>query len=238
MNELLKLAVDAHGGLDRWQQLKTITASMSITGGIWQVKSRPDVLKDIVVETSLHEEKVVTRYRDQNRRTLFTPREIVSESEDGKLFERRPNPRASFAGQALETPWDDIHVAYFQGEALWTYLTTPFLYTYPGFVTEELAPWHENGETWRTLKIIFPDNIASHTRQQVAYFGLDGLLRRHEYTVDILGGATGLNYATDYQEFDGIMVPMTRRIYPYDAGKHKLASPLLVAIDIKEVLFT
>ncbi len=238
MNALLKLAVDAHGGLARWNQLKTITASMSITGGIWHVKGRPDVLKDIVVETSLHEEKVVTRYRDQNRRTIFTPREIVSESEDGKLFERRANPRSSFEGQTLETPWDDIHVAYFQSEALWTYLTTPFLYTYPGFVTEEIAPWQENGEAWRRLKVTFPDNVTSHTHEQVSYFGPDGLLRRHEYTVDILGGATGVNYATDYKEFDGIMVPTTRRIYPYDTEKHKVPNPLLVAIDIKEVFFT
>ena len=238
MNKLLQLAVDSHGGMDRWNQLKTVTASMSITGGVWYLKGRPDVLKDIVVEMSLREEKVLTRYREQNRRTVFTPREIISESEDGKLLERRLNPRASFEGQTQATPWDDIHVAYFQSEALWTYLTTPFLYTYPGFACEELAPWHENGETWRPLKVTFPENITSHTREQVSYFGPDGLLRRHEYTVDILGGATGLNYAADYKRFDGIMVPVTRRIYPYDADKKKITNPLLVAIDIREVLFT
>jgi hypothetical protein len=238
MNELLKLAVDAHGGLDRWNRLKTITASMSITGGIWHLKSRPDVLKDVVIEASLHEEKVVTRYRDQNRCTIFTPHEIISKSEDGKRFERRANPRASFEGQTRETPWDDIHVAYFQSEALWTYLTTPFLYTYPGFVTEEIAPWQENGETWRRLKVTFPDNVTSHTREQISYFGSDGLLRRHEYTVDILGGATGINYAADYKEFDGIMIPTTRKIYSYDAEKRKVPDPLLVDIRISEVFFT
>jgi hypothetical protein len=237
MNELLQLAVDAHGGLARWNQLQTITASMSSTGAIWHIKGRPDVLKDIVMEVSLHEEKVVTRYRDQHRRTIFTPREIISESEDGKLFERRTNPRASFEGQTRETPWDDIHVAYFQSEALWTYLTTPFLYTYPGFVTEEIAPWQENGETWRRLKVTFPDNVSSHTREQISYFGSDGLLRRHEYTVDILGGATGVNYAADYKEFDGIMIPTTRKIYSYDAEKRKVPDPLLVDVRIGEVFF-
>ena len=38
----------------------------------------------------------------------------------------------------------------------------PFLYTWPGFETEELAPWEENGEVWRPLKITYPDSIASH----------------------------------------------------------------------------
>lgn len=237
MNDLLSLAVQAHGGLARWNELKTMTASMSITGAIWQMKGRPDVLKDIVAELSLHEERVVTRYQDQNRRTIFTPREIISESEDGKLFERRPDPRASFADQTLDTPWDDVHVAYFQSEALWTYLTTPFLYTYPGFLTEEIAPWQENGESWRRLKVTFPDHVASHTREQISCFGPDGLLRRHEYTVDILGGATGLNYASDYQEFDGIMIPTTRRIHAYDSARRKVPEPVFVDIRITEVFF-
>jgi len=237
MNDLLQFAVDAHGGMDRWRGFKTVIASMSITGGIWELKGRPDVLKDVVVKAWLHEEKVLTHYLDQDRSTVFTPCEIVSKSEQGELLERRADPRASFQGQSLQTPWDDIHVAYFQSEALWTYLTAPFLYTYPGFATEELPPWQENGEIWRPLKVTFPENVTSHTREQVSYFGPDGRLRRHEYTVDILGGATGLNYAEDYRDFEGIMVPTTRRIYPYDTDKRKIADPLLVAIDITQVSF-
>jgi hypothetical protein len=42
---------------------------------------------------------------------------------------------------------------------------------------------------------------------QISCFGPDGLLRRQGYTVDILGGAPGLNYATDYREVDGIIIP-------------------------------
>ena len=237
MNELLELAVAAHGGLDRWNQLKSVNASMSIIGGIWYVKGRPDVLKDVAVEAQLHEQKLIIHYRDQKRRTAFDPNLIISETEDGRLLKRRENPRASFEGHVRETPWDDIHVAYFASEALWTYFTTPFLYTYPGFVAEELAPWRENDEVWRPLKVTFPDSVSSHSHEQISYFGKDGLLRRHEYTVDILGGATGLNYAANYKEFNGIMVPTTRRVYAYDAGKRKVSEPLLVAIDMNEVSF-
>jgi len=49
-----------------------------------------------------------------------------------------------------------LHVAYFDSYALWTYLTIPFLYAHPAFVTEELTPWQENGEEWRRLKATFP----------------------------------------------------------------------------------
>ena len=32
----------------------------------------------------------------------------------------------------MNTPWDPLHRAYFNGEALWTYLTTPFLLAMDG----------------------------------------------------------------------------------------------------------
>jgi hypothetical protein len=134
--------------------------------------------------------------------------------------------------------WDDLHVAYFDSYALWTYLTIPFLYTYPGFVTEELPLWQEDGEVWRPLRAIFPDNIASHTREQISYFGKDGLLRRHEYVVDIMGGARGLNYAYDYRKVDGVMVPVTRRVVAFDDNKRKIPNPVLAAIDIHEIAFS
>ena len=64
------------------------------------------------------------------------------------------------------------------------------------------------------------------------------MLRRQEYTVDVLGGAQGLNYAANYRNVDGIMIPTKRRIYPFDAEKQKLTEPILVAIDISEVGFS
>jgi hypothetical protein len=36
MNDLLQVAVDAHGGLSRWNQLKRGQGNLSITGAIWQ----------------------------------------------------------------------------------------------------------------------------------------------------------------------------------------------------------
>jgi len=52
--------------------------------------------------------------------------------------------------------------------------------------------------------------------------------------VDVLDGASGLNYAYDYRDFGGIMVPTKRIVYPSDSQKHKVP-PLLVAIDIKDI---
>jgi hypothetical protein len=53
MNDLLELAVEAHGGLKRWSQLTTVKASLSITGNLRQLKAQPDALRDVVVEAQL-----------------------------------------------------------------------------------------------------------------------------------------------------------------------------------------
>jgi hypothetical protein len=63
------------------------------------------------------------------------------------------------------------------------------------------------------------------------------MLRRHEYVVDIIGGARGLNYAFDYREVNSIKVPTTRRVVGFDDKKRKIPAPVLVAIDIREISF-
>jgi hypothetical protein len=160
---------------------------------------------------------------------------VALESPKGRISQERHNPQASFVGQTRETPWDPLHVAYFQGEALWTYLNSPFLYAQPGFITEEVHPIEVDGERWRRLKVIFPDYIKSHTQTQFSCFGPDGLLRRHDYTVDILGGATGLNYAYDYREVEGLQFFTKRRVYAYEDDYVLVPEPLLVNIDVSHI---
>ena len=235
MNDLLQQAIDAHGGLKRWNEISKITVAASITGVIWFVKSQGDYLKDVVMAVDTTKERLVTDFPGQDKRFLFEPNRLVMEKRDGTLIQERDDPEKSFEGQLRETPWDHLHVAYFQGEALWTYLDTPFLYTQKGFQTEEIAPIFVGGETWRRLKITFPDHIKSHSREQISCFGPDGLLRRHDYTVDILGGATGLNYASEYRDVEGIIIPTKRRIYAYEGDYQLVPEPLLVKIDMGEI---
>jgi hypothetical protein len=238
MNGLLQLALKAHGGLERWNKVKSIKMQASITGAIWYLKGKPDYLKNIVITADARAERVITEFPGQDKRSIFQPDRIVMEKIDGTPIETRGDPEKSFEGQQRETPWDDIHVAFFSSEALWTYLTTPFLYTYEGFKTEEIASIQVETETWRRLKVSFPDCVKSHTREQISCFGPDGLLRRHDYTVDILGGATGLNYASDYRDVDGIIVPTKRRIYAWEGDYQLVEEPLLVAIDMGEITLT
>ena len=235
VNDLLATAIAAHGGLDRWEQINTVAVDASITGATWWVKGKGDVLKDVHFAVDTRAERLVMDFVGQDKRSIFEPDRVVIERADGSPVEARNDPERSFDGHEFETPWDDIHVAYFSGEALWTYLNTPFLYRWPGFQTQEIPPIEVDGEAWRRLRVRFPDYIKSHTREQIFCFGPDGLLRRHDYTVDILGGARGLNYASDYRDVDGIVFPTTRRVYPWEGHYERVAEPLLIAIDMVDI---
>jgi hypothetical protein len=239
MNDLLAFAIAAHGGLNRWNSFTTLKAEVSIGGAIWDFKQQPGLLREKIFEIQTHAEHVtITPFTAPDECSVFEPNRLVLQTLDGTVVEARDDPEAAFAGQVFETPWDKFHVAYFASEALWTYLTLPFLYTYAGFESEEIEPWQEDGEQWRRLKVTFPDDIASHTKTQITHFGPDGLMRRHDYTVDILGGNSGANYSTNYRDFQGIMMPTTRRIYAYDGAMQKVPEPLLVSLDFGALTFS
>ena len=62
-------------------------------------------------------ERVTVDFPGQDKRAIFELNRIAIETADGTLTEARDNPEESFEGQQRETPWNDIHVVYFAGEA-------------------------------------------------------------------------------------------------------------------------
>ncbi|HZR54681.1 MAG TPA: hypothetical protein VFB06_34925 [Streptosporangiaceae bacterium] len=231
MNELLDLAVAAHGGLDRWNQIGSITFDASISGAFWHLKGQGDALKDVRLAVETGRQQVTIEFAGQDKRSVFEPERVVVQRGNGTLIEAREDPERSFDGHQFQTPWDDVHLAYFVGEAQWTYLNMPFLATRPGFVTEEIASVEVAGETWRRLAVTFPDHIKSHSRKQVLCFGPDGLLRRHDFTIDLLGAVPSQLEATGYRDVDGIVFPTTRRAYDQLNPDHLL----MVAIDMDKI---
>ncbi len=148
------------------------------------------VLDDVFVTASLHEERVSHHpFGAADRRSVFTPERVATETNDGTVVEALEQPRASFTGHTLETPWTALQLADFVGTAMWTYLTQPLTFTLPGFETAELEPWQENGEQQRRLRVVWLSYLATHSTRQTVYFGDDGLIRRHDYEVEILGGS-------------------------------------------------
>jgi len=239
MTDLLKRIVAAHGGLDRWNRFTSVKATIVTGGAFWGMKGLQQDSAPREMTVWLHEEKAsVLPFGAPDQRTAFTPNRIAIEKTDGTVVAELTNPRASFDGHEKTTPWGPLHRAYFNGYALWTYLTTPFLLTLPGFMVEELPRWSEASETWHRLRAHFPSQIATHSNVQDFFFGDDLLLRRHDYYVDVAGGFAAAQRVSDYAEADGLRFPAKRRAFTRDANDHVVEDPLMVSIDISNVRFT
>src|SRR5258708_1246935 len=239
MIDLLETIIEAHGGLTRWKQLDAVSVHGVNGGALWALKGQPGVLGDVFVKANLHQERESHHpFGAPDRRSTFTPERVAIDTTQGDVVEALNQPRASFAGHTLETPWTTLQLAYFVGTAMWTYLTQPFVFAFPEFKTTELDPRQEAGEQWRRLRLVWPGYLATHSTEQTLYVGADGLFRRHDYDVEIMGGSGAAHYISDYAKVDGIMVPTRHRIFPRGLGDDALSEPLLVSIDVSEIAFT
>ena len=238
MNELLAKVIDAHGGMERWKKCERVDATIVSGGGFFPLKGVPQDSNPRRMTVWLHEERSsVSPYGAPDQRTMFTPDRIVIEKLDGTLVAERYTPRDSFAGHQMNTPWDPLHRAYFNGYALWTYLTAPFLLAMDGIRVEETKPWQEGPETWRVLRAYFPGSIETHNLIQDFFFGEDLLLRRHDYSVNIAGGFAAAQLTSNYVEANGIRLPSKRRAYTRGPDRSPILEMLMVSIDISEVQF-
>lgn len=238
MNELLNLAIEAHGGIRRWQELTQARATVVSGGRLFALKGLPQDPAPRQMTVRIHEEHAsVTPFGTADQKTDFTPERVAIEKLDGQVVAERQDPRRSFTGHGLETPWDALDRAYFNGYALWTYLTTPFLLAMPGFTVTEIEPWREGNDLWRGLRATFPTQIASHSTHQDFYFGPDQLLRRHDYHVDVAGGFAAAQYVYDCVEADGIVLPTKRRAYRRDGNGRPIPDEVMVSIDLSDIHF-
>jgi hypothetical protein len=238
MNELLARIIDAHGGMDRWDRYEKVEATIVSGGGFFPLKGVVQDPSPRRMTVWLQEERSsVSPYGAPDQRTMFTPDRISIEKLDGTLVAERGAPRDLFAGHQMSTPWDALHRAYFNGYALWTYLTTPFLLARDGVQVKETEAWREGTETWRVLRAYFPGSIETHSLIQDFFFGEDLMLRRHDYNVNIAGGFNAAQLTSDYVVADGIRLPTKRRAYTRGPDRRPILEMLMVSIDISNVRF-
>jgi hypothetical protein len=198
MSELFDAVIAAHGGLNRWDALRSIDVTFNFSGALLDLKGFPGHHQPTVSVDAKQPRVVIQRLGgDPDDRWIFTKDRVWIERRDGWSVEERSDPRAAFAGHRRDTPWDRLHLTYFLGYAIWNYLTAPFVFAWP--------------ETWRVLEVTYPDNIPAHTKTQKLYFDDAFMLKRLDYVTDVLGGVAA-HYCYDPVTVDGIVFPTLRRV--------------------------
>lgn len=217
---LLELALDASGGLDRWQRATRVRAWLRMSGPTWTAVGQPTILAGIAVEVDARRQHTVFRdFTGPGRRGVFTPDRVTVEDADGTVLRQRDNPRASYPPRRADTRWDELHALYFAGYAIGNYLTTPYLLTWPGVRTEELTPHQAKGEQWRRLRVSFPPDIAVHCAEQVFYFDESGRQRRVDYAPQVLGDRPAAHITEAHQSVSGLVFPTHRYVLPVQDGQ-------------------
>ncbi len=235
--ELLEQAIAAHGGLELWTSAEEVGVRVSSGGLAFASKLQGHAVRDVWARISTREQHVsLSPFPRPGRRGILLPDGTVRiETDGGETLEVRERAREAFAGFRHKLWWDRLDILYFATYALWTYISTPFVLASPGYEVRELDPWVESDERFRRLAVTFPEHIHTHSREQVFYLDATGLIRRHDYTAEPLGGrARAAHYCFDHQSFDGLVVPTLRRVYPRKADNRRREAPLLVWIEVPE----
>ncbi|MBN3819712.1 hypothetical protein G3N57_25275 [Paraburkholderia sp. Se-20369] len=231
MNDLLQKVLDAYGGLDRWNTFSKLDVKSETGGPFWFTHGILESHACSNVTIKAHEEWTsIYPYDAPDHRMIFVPDRVVIENNDHQVIAQLDHPRAAFDGYGEYSYWDVVHQAYFNGYALWTYLAAPFSLALPGVKVKEVAPWHEDGEVWRVLNVVFPPTIASHSAEQNFYFGPDYLLRRQDYHIDVSVDTPVAHYVSDFVEVQGIKFPTRRHAYLRTADDLPDRNALLVWI--------
>ncbi len=168
---------------------------------------------------------------------VFDHGRVRIESPNGNLIDEREDPRSLFFGrQGLRRNlrWDPLDLTYFAGYAMWNYLTTPLLLTREDVAVKEGEPWAApGGETWRRLGASFDPALDTHSQEQTFWFGPDGLLRRHDYTADVVGSwAKAAHVVSGHTESGGLVFPTSRRVTPRGPGGRTMPGPTLVWLEL------
>lgn len=232
---LLQRVIAAHGGQERWHRVKALHVDVRCGGAALAARFQRNAYRRYraVVDTRRPRIKF-TPFKGQHG--IFTPERVWIETDRGEVVHERTDPRDFFPSWRRHLIWDRLDALYFGGYAMWNYLCTPFLWFAEGIQLAEGDPWQEAGETWQALKVRFPAGWPTHSTEQTFYIDDRGYIRRHDYTARVIGPyARAVHYSDDHREYDGLVFPTRRRVYPRRGDNRSLPFPTLIWIDIDHI---
>jgi len=232
---LLDDAIEASGGMSRWNRLQRFTLHLSIKGTLFSHVGRARQFKDLIAEGSTRSQSVrFTGLTRGDKSGNYQPNSVTIENLDGQVLRTWLNPSLQFLHHGSDALADDLHLVFFCGFSIWSYLTIPFLLARPDVTVEELSPWKENDQTWRRLRALFSPDIVTTSAEQIFYFDENGLQRRADH--DLLGTRVA-HYSWAHQAFGDVIVPTLRRSLALRCDGTAAAKPILLDVEVFDATF-
>lgn len=235
--DILQSIIAAHGGLSLWNRTNAVEGELSARGFLFVTKHVAPLVH-VRITAKAHEPRF--SFHDYPspglNGELIGCNEVRITDSSGNIVKRRIQPRSAFTGLRRMFYWDALDFVYFAGYATWNYLVSPFLFLMDDIDVKPIGLLSGMPHTWVGLEITFPENIPVHCKTQQFYFDENRLLRRFDYTAEVVGNwARAAQRCGHYRNFDGLLVPVKRQVLPLFRRVHPLPGPALVDIDIHDL---
>jgi len=234
MSTLTEQIQEVHG-LPRWRQATTVEADVTYGGPFWTLKGVADLATTDHVVADVHRQHI--RLTQPSGRVVEFDKEsdVVTVTEPDGTVAQLEHPRASFAGYTFESQWSLLQASYLKAYATWLYLIEAFVFTYPGVEIKEEEPWDEDGESWRVMRVTFPQTIDVHSTTQLYYFNAGGDLVRLDYEPDVNGGAQTAHYQPERTTVDGAVITTKHQIFVRNKDRTPDRSFMPISVDVTAI---
>jgi hypothetical protein len=229
--ELLRRAISAAGGSERWREMSGFTAHMTIGGDLIGQKFRPEALKEIAIDADVPEQIVrITGLGSEEDRFFCHADQVGVEDENGNIIRVERRSFEDWERRAPEISWDILDLVQYCSYSVWSYVATPYLLQSAGLRCVD-QPHVYPIERTRSVRVEFPRAAMAYPLLQTLHIDAQGLLVRMDYEAVELDGASVSQSVGAHQNFSGYLVPTLRRSRLI-GSENTSAAPALLDIEI------
>lgn len=233
LNLLKQKVISAYGGSHVWRNYKYIEAEVSDHGLAFRLKGR-NKFDHVKLKMEIHRPwcSISPINKNPDITGVLDGETVRLVNTKGDTLSERKNARSYFPGGRRFFKWDDLDMCYFANYAFWNYFTLPNL------LSNEKIKWTSPKDGMLIAE--FPNDIPTHCKKQEFIFDSQtGLLKQHNYTVDIFGQwAKAANVVYRHQQVDTIPYPSFRIVTPRKKNGKARKGPQLIVIDVHQLKFT
>ena len=216
-NTLLTKIYNAHGGLERWNQVESVQININIFGPILITRFKSPWLSNITATiftdkpyASLH------NFPEQGLTSIFDGYDAYIYDENDQITAERHFKHNSSLHNKPRLHWDHLDLVHSLGSGLWNTICSPFLLDNNTIETIQGDDLLDNqGRRLLTLNIHIPSSIPCPSHHQVYYINPQGLIERNDYQNKTFSPlAIGTHLHLQHRNIDGLVFAMRKKVFP------------------------